>query len=72
MHLVSTIAQRMTLAGQSFDFAAGEFIRSEVSYKYSLADFARLATEAMLTVEDVWLDPRQRFSLQWVVPRGFG
>ncbi|HZO16802.1 MAG TPA: L-histidine N(alpha)-methyltransferase [Polyangiaceae bacterium] len=72
MHLVSTIAQRITVGGQSFDFAAGEFIRSEVSYKYSLADFARLATEAMLTVEDVWLDPRQRFSLQWVVPRGFG
>jgi dimethylhistidine N-methyltransferase len=69
MHVVSAVDQRVTIADRTFAFGRGETIRTEVSYKYALEDFARLAGEARLAVDRVWLDRAGRFSLQWLTPR---
>jgi L-histidine Nalpha-methyltransferase len=69
MHLVSKDAQQIVIGGHRFDMAAGETIRSEVSYKYAVEDFARLSAEAGLTVDAVWTDRLSRFSLQYLSPR---
>lgn len=69
MHLVSDVEQTILVGGHRFDMAAGETIRTEVSYKYGLDDFARVAGEASLSVEQVWTDRQGLFSLQYLVPR---
>ena len=68
MHLVSDQDQVLVVGGRRFEMAAGETIRSEVSYKYGLDDFARVATRAGLRVHDVWTDREGLFSLQYLVP----
>jgi L-histidine N-alpha-methyltransferase len=52
--LVSEVAQRVQVAGQRFDFAAGEPIQVEYSHKYSDARFAALAAAAGLRVVAHW------------------
>jgi dimethylhistidine N-methyltransferase len=66
MHLVSTAAQTVHLDGESFEFAAGEAIHSESSYKYDLPGFAGLARAAGLDVARVWLDEQRWFSVQYL------
>lgn len=66
MHLVSRAAQTVRIGGMAFALAEGESIRTEYSYKYSLTDFARLASEAGLRVRQVWLDERAWFSVQYL------
>ena len=44
------------------EFAAGELIHTENSYKYDLAGIARLAQETGFTVSRTWLDSQERFS----------
>jgi dimethylhistidine N-methyltransferase len=81
MHLTSRTRQTVTLpaappgarhdgeaAAAVFDFDAGESVRTEESYKYSLDDFGHLAAEAGLRVEAVFQDRRALFSLQYLVP----
>lgn len=68
MHLVSARSQVVALGEHHITLAAGETIRTEESYKYSIDDFARLATEAGLSVEEVWTDDRGLFSLQFLTP----
>jgi dimethylhistidine N-methyltransferase len=63
MHLISTRPQRVRLADEVFDFAPGEGIHTESSYKYDLAGFGRLAAEAGFTTEAVWTDPGALFSV---------
>ncbi|MGC8476853.1 MAG: L-histidine N(alpha)-methyltransferase [Acetobacteraceae bacterium] len=63
MHLVSRRAQRVRLAGTAIDFAAGETIHTENSYKHSLPGFAALARAGGWTPERVWTDPGRLFSV---------
>jgi len=63
MHLVSRCAQRVTLAGQSFDFAEGDSVHTENSYKYSVAGFQDLASAAGWEPRFVWTDRERRFSI---------
>ena len=63
MHLVSRRAQRVRLAGTAIDFAAGETIHTENSYKHTLPGFAALARAGGWTPERVWTDPGQVFSV---------
>ena len=70
MHLVSRRAQTATLGDEVFSFAAGEYIHTESSYKYSLESFASLAARAGLTVRQVWTDERDWFSLQLLQDSG--
>jgi len=66
MHLVSSVAQTVRVAGRPFWLAAGETIHTENSYKYDLANFAALAVGAGLAVREVWTDERRRFSVQYL------
>jgi len=67
MHLVSQKDQRVHLDGTAINFAKGETIWTESSYKYSLDGFERMAAEARWRVERVWTDDRQWFSVQYLV-----
>jgi dimethylhistidine N-methyltransferase len=67
MHLRSRCAQRVTVDGHGFDFAADETIHTENSYKYDPADFAELAAGAGLRVAQDWTDPARRFSIHYLV-----
>lgn len=67
MHLVSEADQQVTVAGVEFDFARGERITTEYSYKYTLDRFASLAAEAGWSVEHVWTDEDELFSVQYAV-----
>lgn len=63
MHLVSRHAQRVTVAGQVFDFAAGESIHTENSHKFTPASFAALAQAGGWIVEREWVSPGPAFGL---------
>jgi len=64
MHLVSAREQAIVLEDEVFALAAQESIHTESSYKYRLDEFARLAGRAGFSVEQVWTDARQMFSVQ--------
>lgn len=63
MHLVSTRAQQVMVAGEPFSFREGETIHTECSYKYSIAGFQALAAEAGFRPVQVWTDPAHLFSV---------
>ena len=65
MHLVSETAQRVTVNDVEIPFEAGERICTEYSYKYTLDGFAELAESAGWSVEQVWTDDEQLFSVQY-------
>ncbi len=64
MHLQSRCAQKVTVTGQDFHFAAGESIHTENSYKYSVAEFIELAAQAGFSSRRAWSDEQQLFSVQ--------
>ena len=66
MHLVSERDQTVTIGGEHVRFRTVETIHTECSYKYSLTQFAALASNAGYTVEQVWTDPQELFSVQWL------
>ncbi len=66
-HIVSTVDQRVRAGSRRFDFSAGEAMLVEYSCKYSLEDFAQLASRAGLRVAQVWLDRDGLFSVQMLV-----
>ena len=66
MHLVSEQVQAVTVAGQLFEFAAGETIHTENSYKYSVEDFLALAEKAGFVSEKVWIDDDKLFSVHCI------
>jgi dimethylhistidine N-methyltransferase len=65
MHLVSEIEQKITIAGEQIHFDKNESIHTENSYKFSLDEFEKLASD-WFTVEKVWTDPKKYFSLQYL------
>lgn len=69
MHLVSERAQTIRLAGRTFSLEAGESLRTECSYKWSVEAFRRLASGAGWSQRAVFTDPARRFSVQYLVAR---
>jgi len=67
MHLESQYSQFVHVAGRRFDFAPGETIHTEISCKYSIAEFQELGKRAGFTPEKVWTDPEQLFSVHGMV-----
>ena len=63
MFLESRVAQSVTLAGQTIEFAAGERIHTENSFKYAPEEFAELAASSGFSVSFVWVDERQWFGV---------
>ncbi|TVS10968.1 MAG: L-histidine N(alpha)-methyltransferase [Wenzhouxiangella sp.] len=66
MHLVARAATAIEVGGQRFDFAPGESIHTENSYKYSVKAFRQLAGRAGLASKHVWKDPDGLFSMHWL------
>lgn len=66
MHLVSKQEQTVCVANHPIYFAEGDTIWTESSYKYTLPEFAQLARLAGLQVEQVWTDPHNLFSVQYL------
>jgi len=63
MHLVSTRAQVVKLAGQSITFGREESIHTENSYKYEPDGLVRLGRSAGWIDEGVWTDPAGLFGI---------
>ena len=63
MHLVSRKRQTVTIANMRFDFADGESLCTERSYKYDLPGIGRLARQAGLVINDAWTDRSRHFAM---------
>jgi dimethylhistidine N-methyltransferase len=63
MHLVSLAAQRVSVSGASIDFAAGETIHTENSYKHDMKAFRAMAAEGGWRVARSWTDPDGLFAI---------
>ena len=66
MHLVSLKNQTVRIRETEISFKLGESIWTESSYKYTVEEFAHLAATAGFSVERVWTDSRQLFSVQYL------
>ncbi len=65
MHLHSKIRQTVSVAQQAFRFESDESIHTECSYKYTIEEFACLAGQADLQLQQAWTDDNNLFSLQF-------
>jgi dimethylhistidine N-methyltransferase len=64
MHLASLKRQKVKVAGECFDFRAGETIHTENSYKYSVESLGALARGVGWIPAGVWTDGHKYFSIQ--------
>jgi len=63
MHLRSLRGQRVRIASRVFNFAAGETIHTENSYKYTPQDFGHMARMAGFLGSRMWTDPERLFGV---------
>lgn len=63
MYLRSRVAQRVQIGGDVIEFAAGEAIHTENSFKYDPDEFVALAARGGFEAERTWSDDRGWFSL---------
>jgi len=66
LELVSQTDQPFTVGDTAFDIADGEAILTEYSHKYTPDGFAAMASTAGFSVEKVWMDAKQLFSVQFL------
>ena len=66
MHLISDSEQSVRCNGSSIDFASGESIHTENSYKYTVEGFAELAAASGLSLEQSWFDEDRLFSVHYL------
>ncbi len=69
MRLVSKWDQVVHLGNEAVTISRNERLRTEYCHKYTLESFSRLAASAGFSVEKVWVDPEELFSVQLLVPR---
>ena len=74
MHLVSLREQQISIGQSRFEFANGETIHSENSYKYTTQEFIKLAQYAGFQSVALWVDADNLFSVhlfrvQTVMPK---
>jgi dimethylhistidine N-methyltransferase len=67
MRLVATSDQDVKLDGETIQVDAGDYIVTEHSHKFSRDAFAEMAERAGFRVEKTWSDPRDLFSVQYLV-----
>jgi uncharacterized SAM-dependent methyltransferase len=63
MHLVSRDSQRVSVCGRAVEFAPGETIHTECSYKYTIETFGDLVERAGWRRVESWTDERDYFSV---------
>jgi len=66
MHLISLEDQTVRLDGWEFEFVTGESIWTESSYKFTLDEFADIATSSGFIAEKVWTDDDGLFSVHYL------
>lgn len=66
IHLESLRAQTARVGSHRLDFAAGEQVHIEDSYKYTLAGFRALAMAGGFMPIQVWTDPDALFSIHYL------
>ncbi len=66
MYLVSLEGQTVTFGETEITFRRDERVLTEVSYKYTVEEFERLAVGGGFHVRDVWTDGDQLFSVQYL------
>ena len=64
MHLVSRVAQTLTVCGRAFTFAPGDSVHTETSTKYGADTLADLARGAGLVRSRRWTDARGWFAVE--------
>ncbi len=69
MHLVSRRRQAVSIVGECFEFAEGDSVHTENSYKYTVEGFQALARRAGFEPARCWTDAGRRFSLHWLEPK---
>ena len=68
MHLESTIAQTVCVAGVAVEFEQGETILTECSYKYDLPFLEAVVKPAGFEIQDLWTDDRDWFWVGFLIP----
>jgi uncharacterized SAM-dependent methyltransferase len=63
MHLVSRARQTVHVAGRAFDFAAGESLHTENSYKFTVEDVTGMARRAGWRLLERWIAPPPAFAV---------
>ena len=66
IHIRSLADQTVTVAGRRFNFAEGEGIHTEDSWKYAVADFQELARSAGYRPVACWTDSEDLFSVHYL------
>jgi dimethylhistidine N-methyltransferase len=66
LYLKSLADQTATLAGRHFEFAAGELVHTENSYKYAIDEFGSLAARAGFAIIHTWTDADKLFSVHYL------
>lgn len=69
MHLVSADAQTVRIGDRRYEFAAGETIHTECSYKYTDLAFRALVRAAGFEAERCWTDADERFAVYFAAAR---
>lgn len=69
MHLVSRKHQVVGVGGQQIQFARGETIHTENSYKHTPERFTAIAADAGWECRAMWTDPDRLFALYLLQPR---
>ena len=63
MHLVSRTRQMVHVAGRAFEFAAGESLHTENSYKFTVEDVTGMARRAGWRLIERWIAPPPAFAV---------
>lgn len=66
IELISQTDQTFEVGDTAFDIADGEAILTEYSHKYTLEGFAAMTNAAGFTIDNVWTDAEQLFSVQFL------
>jgi dimethylhistidine N-methyltransferase len=66
MHLVSSRPQRVKLAGETIEFAAGEHLVTEHCHKFTAEQFRTLAHSAGWVARSMWTDEARLFSVHYL------
>ena len=66
MHLISKKEQTVTIAGRRFQFAQGESIHTENSYKYTFDSFSKLAKASGWHSRGYWTDKEEKFAMHYL------
>ena len=63
MHLVSRIRQTVHVEGHAFEFAHGESLHTENSYKFTIEDVTGMARQAGWRLIGRWIAPPPAFAV---------